>query len=116
MASPFVAGAAALLLEKFGKTNAVARRARTLFQTTALTIPSNKTNDSPLQTLTKQGAGLINVYDALNFQTSLEPSELLLNDTAHFTGPKILKLRNNGNKHQTYRISHVPAGTALTIG
>ena len=116
MASPFVAGASALLLEKFGKNPAVARNARTLFQTTALAIPSDKTNDSPFQTLTQQGAGLINVYNALNFGTSLSPGELLLNDTAHFTGPKVITLRNGYDQAQWYTIRHVPAGTALTIG
>ncbi|KAF8337455.1 subtilisin-like protease [Cantharellus anzutake] len=115
MAAPMVSGASALLFEKLGTTRSVARRARKLFETTALAIPSDKTGSSPLQTLAQQGAGLINVYNALSYGTTLTPGELLLNDTAHFSGTKILNLRNEGKRRQSYTLSHVPAGTINTI-
>jgi subtilisin family serine protease len=84
MATPFVAGAAALLFEAKGKTAEVGRTARTLFETTAKYVPSNLTDADPLQTVTQQGAGLINVYDALHATTILSKGELILNDTASF--------------------------------
>ena len=86
MATPFLAGSSALLLQVKGKTAAVARGARTLFETTAQNIPSSKNDGDPLQTLTQQGAGLINVFNALNFKTVVSPGEMILNDTAHFVG------------------------------
>jgi len=86
MACPFVAGASALLLSTKGKTVDVAKSARNLFESTAQKVPSNNTDGGPLQTLTQQGAGLINVYDAIHATTIVSPTELILNDTAHFAG------------------------------
>ena len=86
MATPFVAGASALLLATKGKTIDVARSARSIFESTARKVPANNTDGDPLQTLTQQGAGLINVYDAIYTTTIISPTELILNDTAHFQG------------------------------
>ena len=88
MATPFVAGSAALLLSTKGKSQDV----RSLFQTTARVIPSSKTDGEPLQTLTQQGAGLINVYDAIHSTTQVSPGELILNDTSHFHSPCVYLL------------------------
>ena len=84
MATPFVAGSAALLLTAKGKSKEMANQARTIFQTTARVISSSKTIGKPLQTATQQGAGLINVYDAIHSTTHVSPGELILNDTTHF--------------------------------
>ena len=84
MATPFAAGSAALLLEVKGKTAASARAARTLFETTAVSVRSAKDELSLPQTLTQQGSGLINVYDALFATTSVSTGQLILNDTANF--------------------------------
>ncbi|KAF8524711.1 pyrolysin [Hysterangium stoloniferum] len=115
MATPFMAGSAALLLQVKGKSQSVARGARTLFETTAQKIPSSRTDGDPLQTLTQQGAGLINVFNALTFKTVVTPGELILNDTAHFVRTHVIKISNTGNTAQTYSLTHVPAGTAQTI-
>ena len=84
MATPFVAASSALLLSVKGKSQAVTSSARTLFETTAKAVASSKTDGDPLQTLTQQGAGLINVFDAIHAETVVSPGELILNDTAHF--------------------------------
>jgi hypothetical protein len=48
-------------------------------------IPASK-NDTGFDTLSKAGAGLINVYKAIHSTTVVSPGELILNDTAHFQG------------------------------
>lgn len=87
MATPFMAGSSALLLSVKGRTPAVAKSARGLFQATAATIGSTLTDGDPLQTATQQGAGLVQVFDAIFGTTLLSKTELILNDTAHFAGP-----------------------------
>ena len=86
MATPFVAGSAALLLAAKGKSADVATGMMTLLETTAKPLASNHSEDDPLQTLTQQGAGLINVFDAMRTTTSVSPAELVINDTAYFRG------------------------------
>lgn len=83
MATPFVAGSAALLLQAHGKTADFARGIRSLLESTAKRVPSSKTDSDPLQTVTQQGAGLINVFDAVHAETLVAPTELIVNDTAH---------------------------------
>ncbi|EEB89297.1 hypothetical protein MPER_12621, partial [Moniliophthora perniciosa FA553] len=106
MATPFVAGSAALVLAVKGRSADVVAGMRTLFETTAKPLASNHSEDVPLQTLTQQGAGLINVFDALQTTTVVSPSELVINDTAHF---------NHGSSEKTYKVTHIPAGTAITV-
>jgi len=135
MATPFVAGSAALLLSVKGKSKHVASEARTLFQTTAHVIPSSKTDGDPLQTVAQQGAGLINVYNAIRSTTHISCGEMILNDTAHFrpvyvylflfTSERLVQffllyrhtftVKNDGKTSTSYKLRHIPAGTALTV-
>ncbi|KAJ7238980.1 subtilisin-like protease [Mycena rebaudengoi] len=115
MATPFLAGVSALLFSVKGNSAQVGRTARTLFQSTASVIPSSKTDGDPLQTVTQQGAGLIQAYDAIFATTTLSRTELILNDTAHFAGVQKFSVKNTGKTVKKYTVSHVPAGTAVTI-
>ncbi|KAJ7747214.1 subtilisin-like protease [Mycena metata] len=114
MATPFMAGSSALLLSVKGRTPAVAKSARGLFQATAATIGSTLTDGDPLQTATQQGAGLVQVFDAIFGTTLLSKTELILNDTAHFAGPQKFTVTNTGKTAKVYTLSHTPAGTAVT--
>jgi len=82
--TPFMAGSSALLLSIKGKSQKVTNTARTLFETTAQTLSSSHTDGDPLQTVTQQGAGLVNVFNAIHTTTLVSPGEFILNDTAHF--------------------------------
>ena len=90
MATPYVAGSSALLLQVKGRSAAVALSARSLFETTAHVVPSsNNVSSSPLQTVAQQGAGLIQVHNAIRYSTIVTPGEIILNDTAHFQGTSV---------------------------
>jgi hypothetical protein len=80
MATPYMAGASALLLQARGKI--IARQTRSIFQTTATPISSSAEPNALPETLAQQGAGMINVFAAIKSTTSVTPAELLLNDTA----------------------------------
>ncbi|KAI0319168.1 pyrolysin [Amylostereum chailletii] len=115
MATPFMAGSAALLLSVQGTSKQVSTSVRDLFQTTAQRVASSHTDADPLQTLTQQGAGLINVYKALHTKTIVSPGQLLLNDTANYRGVQTFTVRNTDKTWKAYNLTHVPAGTAVTV-
>ncbi|CAE6444590.1 unnamed protein product [Rhizoctonia solani] len=112
--TPFVAGAAALLLQARGKTSDTAKSVAAIFQNAAVPVKFNKTS-TLLETAAHQGAGLIQVYDATKNAASMTPSELLLNDTAYFKKSHKLTIKNTGKSIVTYELTHLPAGTANTI-
>ncbi|KAL0581765.1 hypothetical protein V5O48_000242 [Marasmius crinis-equi] len=115
MASPYVAGCAALYLQVRGKNAEVARQAKNLFQTTSIPLVVNNSEATLLQTTTVQGAGMIDAYAAAHATTLLSPAQLLLNDTAHFKGTHTFTVKNIDKKEKKYSVDHFPAGTAITI-
>ena len=86
MATPFTAGAAALILQARGKTPETIRGMRDLLQTTASPVSNSNTRGDLLQTVSQQGAGLIQVLSAITTKTIITPGQLTLNDTAFFQG------------------------------
>ncbi|KAF9650862.1 subtilisin-like protease [Thelephora ganbajun] len=114
MATPFVAGSVALVLQARGKTPIVALAMRDLLKSTASPIASNLTDAKPLQTLIQAGAGLIQVDRAVNTKTIIQPGHWTLNDTTHFQPTQKFTLTNLGTEPVTYSLAHVPAGTIYT--
>lgn len=98
-----------------GTTAAVAKSVRSLLQTTGAVVHSTKMDETLLQTVAQQGAGLLNVYNAVFYETTVAPAEILLNDTAHWRGEHTITITNSGATEQTFRLSHVPAGTAMAL-
>ncbi|KAL0952205.1 hypothetical protein HGRIS_008814 [Hohenbuehelia grisea] len=115
MATPFAAGAAALVLQAKGKGKDVARTMRDLFQSTSVAIPVSKQKGSLLQSVSQQGAGLINVDHAIRTKTIISPAQLMLNDTANFNAAHTITISNTGSESVTYDLSHIGAGTAPSI-
>lgn len=114
MATPFVAGVSALLLQIKGQTIEVARGARDRFQTTASLIPQSYNESALINSAVLQGAGLINAYNMIHYATVVTPGQLLLNDTANHVRHHIIEISNTGDKSQSYTLSHKAAGTLQT--
>ncbi|KAI1795562.1 peptidase S8/S53 domain-containing protein [Ganoderma leucocontextum] len=115
MATPFMAGVSALLFQARGTKPEVGRNMRTIFETTAQRVPSSKTDGDPLQTVAQQGTGLINAFAAGHSEVFVSPSELITNDTAHHKAIHTFTVKNNGKDKKSFKITHHPAGTALTF-
>ncbi|CAO3636865.1 unnamed protein product [Cunninghamella blakesleeana] len=116
MSSPYLSGCVALYLEYARKNGLPVSLAYILeqFQNYALPVtpplPKN-TEASLLDTPLHQGAGLIQLYDAITKSTHVTPSSISFNDTASTTEYKshTLTITNNGNDLITYKISNKPS-------
>ena len=86
MATPYMAGCAALYLQARGKRPEVARQARDFFESTSVIVPSINSRTALPQTTIQQGAGMVDAFAAVTAQTFVSPGELLLNDTRNFKG------------------------------
>ncbi|MGE5675063.1 MAG: S8 family serine peptidase [Mycobacterium leprae] len=119
MASPHVAGAAALLLQarremfQQGSANVKASALRTMLMNTA--VP--QTDGSSLYPVHLQGAGLIDVWAAITAQQRILPDKVALGPVQ--SGGQVtvsLSIENLGAAQETYRFDAVGAGEpAVTI-
>ncbi|KAF9897850.1 hypothetical protein BX616_004879 [Lobosporangium transversale] len=108
MATPYVAGSHALYMQaKKSKPNGDV--IRQVFKNTA-TISSNSGSKTKASA-TKQGAGLINVLNAIKTTSAIFPDRIDLLDSVNFKKSVKITLKNNGKKTETYTFSHVPADT-----
>lgn len=114
MATPFLAGVAALLLKAKGASKEVGLGALSLFQNTAQPIFESKADGAPLHTLAQAGAGLVDAYAMIHTDTLVNPGQLELNDTANFQGMHTITVKNVGNESVTYTLGHEPAATVNT--
>jgi minor extracellular serine protease Vpr len=106
MAAPHVAGAAALLLEAHGTTEPL--RLREILQNNA--VPSNllPPNQALVNAVHRQGAGTLQIDDAILATTRVSPGKLALGEgTAAQT--KTLTISNSGTAAVTYDLSHQAA-------
>ena len=111
--SAYAAGSAALYLN--GKNrDAEPKEIERAFMNTAKPIATTNT-DTTLLSVSQQGAGSLNIFDAMNTPSTIEPSTLLLNDTAYFQGRQVITVTNNGRSDLNYRIKNVPAGTQIAL-
>lgn len=113
MASPYVAGIVALIQQTRGGKRAVsAQEVRSMLINNGQ--PFHVYGLDQLESVARQGAGLINVYQAVRAQTTIVPEQLRLGDIEH--GAKdheyTFTIKNNGRISMEYTISHVSASTA----
>ncbi|CAI2185278.1 2507_t:CDS:2, partial [Funneliformis geosporum] len=116
VSTPFVTGILALVIQNKGKSNS--KLARDILQNNAkpvfiknseTEVEENKTS-IVATTILQQGAGLINLVDALTSTVIISPAKLALNDSAHFNGKKrCLTLTNVGQETTKFTFDHLPA-------
>jgi minor extracellular serine protease Vpr len=108
MASPHVAGAAALLLEAKPKTPA--QTVRGILQNSADPKPWWGAPTAPyLDKVHRQGAGMLDIDDAIRASTRIEPSKLSLGESQSGPATRTLTIRNGGPSSVTYDLSFANA-------
>ncbi|KAI8052884.1 peptidase S8/S53 domain-containing protein [Syncephalis plumigaleata] len=114
MASPYIAGSLALYLQAHNGTNVTNANIRETFQNAAKPAVQSSTRHWIASPVVQQGAGVVDVQQAVFGKTRVTPSRLALNDTdqldsngAHIT--RTITVANNHGETKTYRLSHLPA-------
>jgi subtilisin family serine protease len=108
MASPHVAGAVALLLQAHPHTPANA--IRSILQNSAVPAPwYGNPGLGYLDSVHKQGAGLLHIDRAILSTTLVEPGKLSLGESQGGPAVRTLTITNASDNEVTYDLSHTPA-------
>lgn len=108
MATPYVSGSFALIKSQFPK--ATIQQILDLIQTTATPLPWIY-DTSIITTPAQQGAGQINVYNAIFSKSTVSPGQLLISDVTHTVyGTANITITNPSLLPKTYTLSHQGAG------
>ncbi len=108
MSSPHVAGAAALLLQ--AKPGTPANMVRTILQNSAVPKPWwGNPGLGFLDNVHRQGAGMLQIDDAILATTLIQPGKLALGEGAAGPQTRTLTLKNSGAADVTYDLSAVNA-------
>lgn len=113
MASPFVAGIVALLEQaKGGQRSLNVQELRASLMNNG--HPINPSGSSEIDSVARQGAGLIDAYQAISSTTLVTPEQIRLSDEDHGAenNEYILTIKNNGRLRTEYTISHQASITA----
>jgi subtilisin family serine protease len=108
MSSPHVAGAVALLLE--AKPNTPAQAVRGILQNSA--VPRVWWGNPALgfmDNVHRQGAGMLNIPNAVMATTKIEPGKLDLGESEFGPVTRTLWIENKGMAEVTYDLWHLPA-------
>ncbi|KAF9388262.1 hypothetical protein CPB97_001340 [Podila verticillata] len=109
MATPYIAGSAALMVESIPTLD----RKEVLGRLQMYSKPGfYKKTDIP-DTVVRQGAGMVHIYDAVRGQAFVQPTHLALNDTDHTLTTYTVTVTNKYPTSETFTVSHVPAMSIL---
>jgi minor extracellular serine protease Vpr len=118
MSSPHVAGAVALILQ--ARPNTSPRAVRSILQNSADPRPRSNEGSAALDNVHRQGAGMLDIDDAILSRTTIEPGKLSLGESESGPATRTLTLKNSGSSDVTYDLSHEPAlstsGTTTPTG
>ncbi|KAJ3096610.1 hypothetical protein HDU97_005734 [Phlyctochytrium planicorne] len=106
MATPYVSGVAALVLEYWrrqGRGSPSIAELKRILQNAA--VPVLKYSTDMVDSVASQGAGLVNALRAIGGVLKVEPSVLTLNDTANTLVRYTIKVTNTGSGEKQLRIS-----------
>ncbi|KAG0290140.1 hypothetical protein BGZ98_003583 [Dissophora globulifera] len=106
LATSYIAGAHALYMQSQNK-HFRGSQIRKVLKNTA-TITNNFNTTTPFSAA-RQGAGLVNVLNAITTTTCISPDHIDLYDTVRFRKTVHIKIRNEGKLSETYTLSHTPA-------
>jgi hypothetical protein len=108
MATPYYVGAQALYYQ-LTKSKPSGLDVRRVFKNTA-TISKNWASKT-YTSAAKQGAGLINVWNALTTSAHVAPDHIDILDSVNLRNSRQITIKNVGKKTETYTMSHTPADT-----
>ncbi|GAA5820677.1 hypothetical protein JCM11251_003108 [Rhodosporidiobolus azoricus] len=104
MATPYHAGAVALLLSRRKADNLTPAQVKNLFMTTNTLVPTT-VGGSTLSTVVSQGAGVINVNRATSARTFISPGQFLLNDTLNANYTQMMTIDNRNSFPVRYQLA-----------
>ena len=108
MASPHVAGAVALLLE--ARPHTPSQAVRSILQNSAdPKVWWGSPGLGLLDNVHRQGAGMLDIDDAILATTKIEPGKLSLGESEFGPALRTLTIENKGHAAVTYALGHAPA-------
>ncbi|KAJ3411918.1 hypothetical protein HDV05_001499 [Chytridiales sp. JEL 0842] len=116
MACPYVAGAIALMLE--AHPNITLAEVKSRLMTTANPSAIYESPLSPASTydsVAKQGAGLVEISNAVLTKTLISPASISLNDTKRMQQHYRVDFKNLRDVEVTYFLAHEPAALVYTF-
>jgi hypothetical protein len=115
MATPFVAGSIALLIEARGKSDPATSNKILSASADPKAFNDGETTYPYLAPVAQQGGGLLNVYNAAHAVGVLNVSSISFNDTANFVKSVWFEITNTGSESVTYAITYSSSGTVYTL-
>ena len=109
MATPFVVGTVALMLQ----ADSTIDRHEVLGRLQIYATPGLYNDTQITDSIARQGAGMVNIWDAIHGQALVEPTRLALNDTDNTLSSYTLTVTNQYETAETFVISHIPAQSLL---
>ncbi|GJJ68336.1 hypothetical protein EMPS_00682 [Entomortierella parvispora] len=108
MATPYIVGCVALYLDGLPNADHSADAVKAAFQNSGQPRKQQK-GFKGYASVTQQGAGLLNLMDALSTQAQISPSRISLNDTMFMNANQKFTITNNGQTPLQYKIDVIPA-------
>jgi len=116
MAAAYASGTIALYMQatglKRGTIDPIKLRDLLTYTANPIYIPDSKGRDTKIPfSADQQGGGLIDVVGAIEARAWIQPSKLLLNDSAHFNRIQTITIKNTWKRTTKYTFSHIPSNS-----